>query len=77
MDHNEIVRTESEERCCGRCANWLKLQHILGAGACSSEEVCKKFRNLPIVVTDYHEVCWCFEEDPYVKNPSQRGLDRS
>lgn len=63
MKKQKINRTESDEKCCGTCINWLKLKHMLGAGACSSEEVCKRYKNLPIVVTDMHEVCWCWEKD--------------
>ena len=70
-DEKQIGFTKNPNRQCRTCVHWLKLRQIPGAGACSSEEVCKRYRSQPIVVTDQYETCWCYEEDPHVKNQGQ------
>lgn len=61
--HHNIFRTHDEDRNCGHCKSFLPIKAMSGAGACSNEEVCKRFRNLPIVVTNSDEVCWAFEKE--------------
>lgn len=56
-----IHTAKTPNKRCGVCKYFLPLKNIKDAGACSSEEICKRFQNVPIVITDAHEVCWCWE----------------